>query len=54
MNSTLADYFEEFEPANVKPPVPKPKSKTLAQKPRPEGTDILLWLVARVTRTERR
>ena len=43
MNATLADYFEELEPTNVKPPVPKPKSKTLAQKHRPE-TDILLWL----------
>ena len=44
MNSTLADYFEELEPTNVKPPVPKSKSKILAQKPRPEGTDIHLWL----------
>ena len=43
MSVTLADYFEELEPTNVKPPVPKPKSRTLAQKHRPE-TDILLWL----------
>jgi hypothetical protein len=44
MNATLADYFDEFEPANVKPPAPKPKCKNLAQKPRPERTDIHLWL----------
>ena len=43
MKAALADYFEEFESTNVKPPAAQPK-QTLAQKPRPEGTDILLWL----------
>ena len=44
MNATLADYFEELEPTNVKPPVPKPKSRTLAQNSHRPETDILLWL----------
>ena len=44
MKATLADDFDEFEPASVRPPAPKPKCKTLAQKPRPERTDIHLWL----------
>ena len=44
MNATLADYFDEFELANVKPPAPKSKRKILAQKPRPERADIHLWL----------
>ena len=43
MDATLADYFEELELTNVKPPpAAQPKRKTL-QKHRPE-TDILLWL----------
>ena len=45
MNATLADYFEELELANVKPPTPEqPKSTFLPQKPRCEKTDIPLWL----------
>jgi hypothetical protein len=44
MNATLTDYFEELEPANVKPPAPQSNSKTLVQKPRSERTDIRLWL----------
>ena len=46
MNSTLADHFEELEPANDKPPASRqPKSKSLAtQKPRSDGTDIHLWV----------
>ena len=51
MNATLADYFEELEPANAKPPAPQPKSKTLVQKPRSERTDILLWLSKNAPRT---
>ncbi len=31
MNTILADYFEEFEPANVKAPTPRTKRKTVVQ-----------------------
>ena len=51
MNATLADYFEELELTNVKPPAPKPNSEILAQKPRSEGTDIHLWLSKNAPRT---
>ena len=45
MNATLADYFEELELANVKPPASEQPKQTLAtQKPRPERTDISLWV----------
>ena len=44
MGDTLADYFDEFEPANVKQSAPTPKSKTAAQKPRSARTDIHLWM----------
>ena len=44
MNTILADYFEEFEPADVKPPTPRTKRKTVVQTARPERTDIHRWL----------
>jgi hypothetical protein len=44
MDATLADYFEDFELTNVKPPVPQPKNKIPAGQPRSKKTDIPLWL----------
>ena len=44
MNTSRRAPLKDSKSTNVKPPVPKPKSKTLAEH-RPE-TDILLWLQA--------
>src|ERR1700716_401300 len=43
MTATLADYFDEFEPANVKP-TPQAKNDAPAKRTRPKKTDIPLWL----------
>jgi hypothetical protein len=44
MNATLADYFEDFEPADVKPPVQQPNNNIPAKKTRSQKIDIPLWL----------
>ena len=50
MKATLANYFEEFEPANDKPSAPHPESKSLVQMPRSDGTDIHLWVAKNAPR----
>ncbi|MDX6711669.1 MAG: hypothetical protein QOH96_2685 [Blastocatellia bacterium] len=43
MNATLADYFDEFEPASIEP-TPRSNSDTIARPDRSEKTDLRLWL----------
>jgi hypothetical protein len=40
---STTDYFDEFEPGNVKP-APQPESNILAKPTRPPKTDIFVWL----------
>jgi len=45
MNAKLADYFDDFELTNIRPPAPPIKTKRLVPKqPRSPKTDIPLWL----------
>ncbi len=43
MTATLADYFEEIEPTNVRP-ASETKKTVPAKRARSQETDILLWL----------
>jgi hypothetical protein len=43
MNARLADYFDEFEPANAKP-APQPTNNTIAKQTRSQKIDLPLWL----------
>jgi hypothetical protein len=43
MSAILANYFDEFEPTNVKPPS-RPKNNISRKKTRSPKTDLHLWL----------
>jgi hypothetical protein len=43
ISMTLKEYFDEFEPGNVKP-APQPKSNILTKQARSSKADIPLWL----------
>lgn len=50
MVARLADYFDNFETPTGKPSIPEPNTRKAAPHPRPENTDLQLWLTKNAPR----